>query len=104
MEVFTEKVLLLEVLNTVCDKLNIQSSALVFLNRSYSDSDIQTLYSFFAEIEIKKEPIKVDRIVSKIQQINPKTSDQAALETIRELKAAFKDEKRFPWLIKQIDD
>ncbi|MFD1125761.1 hypothetical protein ACFQ22_10410 [Lentilactobacillus raoultii] len=102
MEVFTEKALLLEVLNTICDKLEIKSSALVFLNRSYSDSDIQNLFSFLAKIEIKKSPVTSNQLASEIQKIKPDTSLQTAQRTVDELITAFQSENRFPWILSQL--
>ena len=102
MEVFTKEALLIDILDTICTKLNIHSSAFVFLSRCYSDEEIQLLYSYLAKVEIKKEKVSTTEIISKIQEIKPDTSSQTAEATIHELIAAFQDEERFPWIISQL--
>ncbi len=102
MEVFTKEALLIDILDTICTKLNIHSSAFVFLSRCYSDEEIQSLYSYLAKVEIKKEKVSTTEIISKIQEIKPDTSSQTAEATIHELIAAFQDEERFPWIISQL--
>ncbi len=102
MAIFTEAALKLEILNTICDKLEIKSSALVFLNRSFSDDEIQALYTFLTKVELNQNPVTVSQIMARLQQIKPDVSEQTTKATLSELLAAFRYEKRFPWLLKQL--
>lgn len=102
MEVFTKEALLIDILDTICTKLNIHSSAFVFLSRCYSDEEIQSLYSYFVRIEHSKKSLSTDEVISKIQEIKPDTSSQTAEATIHELIAAFQDEERFSWIVSQL--
>jgi len=93
-DIFDRSELVLNVLNSLADKVNLECVDLVLLNSNFSSEESHQLMVFIAEKQVKKQKLSKNECATQVMKIKPDI--ESADGFVSQLKSAFIAEGRFP--------
>lgn len=93
-DIFDRNELILDVLNRLADKANLECVDLVLLNFNLSAKESRELMDFVAEKQVKKQALSKKECSEQVLKIKPDIEDADSFVT--QLKRSFVAEGRFP--------
>ncbi|GHP13229.1 hypothetical protein YK48G_06540 [Lentilactobacillus fungorum] len=92
---YNQKSLLLNVLNEICERLNIRDSSLIFLNYQFTNEQIRDLYQYLTLKDSLESTVESFELSQELMSIQPELPQEAAETMATELIEAFKTEEKF---------
>ncbi|WP_057878202.1 hypothetical protein [Levilactobacillus paucivorans] len=93
--VFSKDALTLEVLDAICEKLDLQSSALVFLDYEFKPGEIKKIEADLIQRSVKQQPTSIADVAALVRTVRPSLTTHAATSIAEQLVAGFQAESRF---------
>jgi len=97
--IFDRDELIINVLNQLAEKANLESVDLVLLNSKLSAKESHDLMVFVAEKQVKKQALSKEECIAQVLKIKPDI--ESADGFVNQLKSAFVAEGRFPDVLNQ---